>query len=862
MAITTFSGDLSAFFAAGTTLEARPASNWPAHQRPPAAGTTPVGSVTASAASSSAGVLSLTGLADSTEYYVSDSAGTRYVRITTFPERQEVLSNQADEPQGYPRLNADGKVPWALLAGGAVNVKDAAYGAKGDADATAATGTDDTAAINAAITAATSGATVFIPRGYYKLTSALVCDRDDITLQGEGGTRLVLAAGSGTNAVRCNTTADNTGLTRRARFAMRDLYIDHQGVSQASASGIAGCVVVFATDHVQLENVYVKNARDTGFDVRGCLNVRIRGCTADGVLYALASNGFNLGGTTSKAVGRDYVIEGCEVFGPCDVGIWLGSIHANRIVAHGNVVRSPDYRVVTDGAITTGTAAFTSATAAFTANDVGKPITVAGAGAAGAALTTTISAYTSATAVTLSANAGTTVTGATTGYGFNQNGKTVLDGAITSGAATLTSASATFTASDVGKFVAIAGAGAAGGLFTGRITAFTNSTTVTVSANAGTTVSGASVTYGYCNSGILAEGGAGNSIHLSIANNVVEGTWTNGIGLAEGSGNTLKHELSAIVGNVVANAQAGNAIAAVGNGVSVAHNVIDGFKGNGILLGGNDYDEAGIVVEGNVVKADPAATGSGIFATKAGGGTNYLHGLVLSGNRLNGNGGGTRGISLTGKLRNVVVNGNSVTSWKNSGIVAAASGGSSPSDLVLTGNACRNNNQAVNALGVNSVGIAVESACDGVVLQGNRCTDDQGSKTQTHGIRWASGALNGVVVGNDCRGNLTAGFTTTFDAGTIASRNLGWSTVSVTAASNIVLTPGDLVRINGNTQIDTITVAPDGTTQTMRFAGTPTVKNSATLKLSLGLDFSATADDTLTIVSDGTAWREVARSVN
>lgn len=67
----------------------------------------------------------------------------------------------------------------------------------------------------------------------------------------------------------------------------------------------------------------------------------------------------------------------------------------------------------TDGAITTGTNAFSSASAGFTADDVGKTITVNGAGAAGATLVTTIAAYVSATAVTLSANAGTTVAAAT-----------------------------------------------------------------------------------------------------------------------------------------------------------------------------------------------------------------------------------------------------------------------------------------------------------------------------------------------------------------------------------------------------------------------------------------------------------------
>lgn len=70
-----------------------------------------------------------------------------------------------------------------------------------------------------------------------------------------------------------------------------------------------------------------------------------------------------------------------------------------------------------DGAITATDNTFTSAggpgSEDFTADFVGKTITVAGAGAAGATLTTTIASVTSATAVELTAAAGTTVSGAT-----------------------------------------------------------------------------------------------------------------------------------------------------------------------------------------------------------------------------------------------------------------------------------------------------------------------------------------------------------------------------------------------------------------------------------------------------------------
>lgn len=69
------------------------------------------------------------------------------------------------------------------------------------------------------------------------------------------------------------------------------------------------------------------------------------------------------------------------------------------------------------GSITSGMTALTVTGAAFTSSDVGKLITVAGAGAAGATLVTTIAGYTSATQVTLAAQASTTVANQEVIYG-------------------------------------------------------------------------------------------------------------------------------------------------------------------------------------------------------------------------------------------------------------------------------------------------------------------------------------------------------------------------------------------------------------------------------------------------------------
>lgn len=85
------------------------------------------------------------------------------------------------------------------------------------------------------------------------------------------------------------------------------------------------------------------------------------------------------------------------------------------------------------------------------------------------------------------------------------DGVKVTDGAITSSSATFTSATAAFTSNAVGKSIRVAGAGAAGADLLTTISAYTNSTTVTLTATAGTTVSGATFYWGTdCTAGIQA----------------------------------------------------------------------------------------------------------------------------------------------------------------------------------------------------------------------------------------------------------------------------------------------------------------------------------------------------------------------
>lgn len=88
-----------------------------------------------------------------------------------------------------------------------------------------------------------------------------------------------------------------------------------------------------------------------------------------------------------------------------------------------------------DGAITTGTKTFTSASASFTTADVGKYLTVFGAGPSGYQLGGTIAAFISSTSVTVQFSASNTVTGARWMYGTNNSAalQTAVNTAATAG---------------------------------------------------------------------------------------------------------------------------------------------------------------------------------------------------------------------------------------------------------------------------------------------------------------------------------------------------------------------------------------------------------------------------------------------
>lgn len=94
---------------------------------------------------------------------------------------------------------------------------------------------------------------------------------------------------------------------------------------------------------------------------------------------------------------------------------------------------------------------------------------------------------------------------------------------------------------------------------------------------------------------------------------------------------------------------------------------------------------------------------------------------------------------------------------------------------------------------------------------------------------------------------------------------LGGGLASYASASTVTI-PGDtnVFFVTGNVAIDNFSVAQayGGREITVIFTGTPTVNNSAGLKLAGAANFVATANDVLKLTWSGSAWYESGRSVN
>jgi hypothetical protein len=173
------------------------------------------------------------------------------------------------------------------------------------------------------------------------------------------------------------------------------------------------------------------------------------------------------------------------------------------------------------------------------------------------------------------------------------------------------------------------------------------------------------------------------------------------------------------------------------------------------------------------------------------------------------------------------------------------------------------------------LGTWVTYAGTGLNVKGN---EFQAGVTGVHVDNWSTFFSEGIVV----RGNRFSGLTTavTLDAGVIkykigpnayssvTNRALANGVLIIedgadygTVASAATITPTAFVtQVTGTTTITSVTAAVAGTRITLIFSGALTFTDGSNLKLNG--NFVTTADDTITLVSDGANWIETGRSVN
>lgn len=162
------------------------------------------------------------------------------------------------------------------------NVKDAIYagGAKGDSV------TDDTAAIQAAITAASGGGIVFFPTGSYVVSATLALSNNNVRLMGcQQSTLYIAAVFSGINLI--NITGQTCGVMDLNIRGVSTTYSSNPAVDAIQISSSRGCSVrdvvcsyingyglqstsggSISNDNTNIENVHIFSSK-AGFHILG-----------------------------------------------------------------------------------------------------------------------------------------------------------------------------------------------------------------------------------------------------------------------------------------------------------------------------------------------------------------------------------------------------------------------------------------------------------------------------------------------------------------------------------------------------------------------------------------------------------------
>ena len=250
----------------------------------------------------------------------------------------------------------------------------------------------------------------------------------------------------------------------------------------------------------------------------------------------------------------------------------------------------------------------------------------------------------------------------------------------------------------------------------------------------------------------------------------------------------------------------------------------------------------GVSVTGNVTHTGAAASSVGIEI-------NAAESCTVSGNVSHTNTGNTQhGFFISGSKHSIT--GNISRSNAGSGIRIGACDSST-----FTGNLCIDNTQD----GIDSASSVVRNN----VIAGN-CVSGG-----VNGIELTTSALNNLVTGNLVVGNSGTAIQTlatdvcwnNYTSATALTGSLSFKGADIVAAATIALPDhGNFFDVTGATGITDMTSSWAGRMVTLQFTDGATITEGNNFVMSG--NFTAGATDTITFVSDGSNWNEVARSNN
>ena len=357
----------------------------------------------------------------------------------------------------------------------------------------------------------------------------------------------------------------------------------------------------------------------------------------------------------------------------------------------------------------------------------------------------------------------------------------------------------------------------------------------------------------------------------------------------------------AVTGNIARDVSF-EAYLVIGNHVSVTGNIADGCL-NGITLQSNSVETiqptlggAFNTVTGNVIRN---CTEQAIrIGNSAGNNTVAGHDNVVSGNVIHDS---FQGVDIAQDAFNNVVVNNRISNTSSHGI---ASGVSATRNIIesnwvsqASGHGILIQGGFANSVKDNSVfssvqdGIRLTSINSHTQVLGNLCVDNDLNDTNSfHGIHLntgefaqvsnnkcyntvpATGQLRGIaissadsclVTNNDIRRNVSSGNVSDGGTDNIIDNNQGTTVLPVVAsgAGEITLpTPFVYVDLTGTSAVTGLKALHAGAVTTIKTSATASLTDGENLKLAG--NFSGTADDTITLVCDGTNFYEMSRSAN